>query len=82
MRVFYWIGLFLLAVVATAAASVHFLADLRLLKTATCFDATKVVHVFGCGPDFCEVVIDDGAIIRVPPDQAIVGSTVCLDERK
>lgn len=35
-----------------------------------CFDATQ-----------CEVIIADGAIVRLPQKQAIVGAKVCLDER-
>lgn len=50
-------------------------------KTTACFDAATVMHVFGCNTAWCEVVIDDGAIVRVPQNQAILGAKVCLDNR-
>lgn len=61
-------------------------------KQTACFDLAKVVNVLGCGGrepthrggggfSWCEVVLDDGAIVRVPENSAIVGRIICLDER-
>jgi len=59
-------------------------------KATACFDYPTVVRVLGCGgkspgtkspaPSWCEVITEDGAIVRVPPSQAIVGAQICLTD--
>lgn len=58
-------------------------------RPVACFDYPTVVRKLGCGGraaatrmgfEWCEVIINDGAIVRVHPDQAIVGARVCLDK--
>lgn len=46
-------------------------------KEKPCAFESVVVHAFPCKGNVCEVIVNDGAIVRVSKDFAHVGAKIC-----